>query len=122
MEFDKVPAHAAAASRFTHLIPVGADRVLVIDAISHMRLVVDRAAARAIQSFAEPTEVAVLGPLARLLEGGISQRSRWMKNSPMSRICWGRFTGAIRAHFLSGSAAKRRKVPTPIGLPARPLA
>ena len=58
-------------SRFTHLIPVGTDRVLVIDAISHMRLVVDRAAARAIQSFAKPTEVAVLGPLARLLEGGI---------------------------------------------------
>jgi FkbH-like protein len=58
-------------SRFAHLIPVGSDRMLVIDAISHVRLVVDRAVAHVIQSFAEPRDVAVLGPLTALVEHGI---------------------------------------------------
>ena len=45
-------------SRFVHLLGVGPDRVLVIDAISHVRLVVNHEVARRIASFAKPTEVA----------------------------------------------------------------
>jgi FkbH-like protein len=45
-------------SRFVHLLGVGPDRVLVIDAISHVRLVVNHDVARRIASFAKPTEVA----------------------------------------------------------------
>lgn len=58
-------------SRFAHLIPVASDRVLVIDAVSHVRLVVDRSVAGVIQSFAKPTDVPVLGQLAALVERGI---------------------------------------------------
>jgi FkbH-like protein len=45
-------------SRFVHLLGVGPDRVLVIDAISHVRLVVNLDVARRIAAFAKPTEVA----------------------------------------------------------------
>src|ERR1700744_5456955 len=43
-------------SRFVHLLGVGPDRVLVIDAISHVRLTVTIAVAQRIAAFAQPTE------------------------------------------------------------------
>ena len=44
-------------SRFVHLLGVGPDRVLVIDAISHVRLVVNHEVARRIASFTKPDPV-----------------------------------------------------------------
>lgn len=60
-------------SRFVHLLGVGHDRVLVIDAISHVRLVVNHEVARRIASFTRPTEVAIEGDefLAGLVARGI---------------------------------------------------
>ena len=60
-------------SRFVHLLGVGPDRVLVIDAISHVRLVVNHEVARRIASFAQPIEVVVEGDefLAGLTARGI---------------------------------------------------
>jgi len=62
-------------SRFVHLAPVGEDRVLVIHAVTHLRLAVDGDLAKMIALFAEPQEVAeeVFGPnaFAPLIERGI---------------------------------------------------
>ncbi|HXW25369.1 MAG TPA: hypothetical protein VEK73_11510, partial [Xanthobacteraceae bacterium] len=41
-------------SRFVHRLPVGADRVLLVHAISHLRLAVDPAVARIVDCFAQP--------------------------------------------------------------------
>jgi FkbH-like protein len=62
-------------SRFVHLAPVGEDRMLVIHAVSHLRLAVDGDLAKMISLFAEPQEVAedVFGPdaFAPLIERGV---------------------------------------------------
>ena len=60
-------------SRFVHLLGVGLDRVLVIDAISHVRLVVNHEVALRIASFSHPTDVAVQGDefLTGLMARGI---------------------------------------------------
>ena len=60
-------------SRFVHLLGVGPDRVLVIDAISHVRLVVNLEVARRIASFSRPAEVTVEGDefLTGLMARGI---------------------------------------------------
>ena len=60
-------------SRFVHLLPVGPDRILVVDAISHVRLVVNNEIAGVIQSFATPSQVPELGEglLAALFQRGI---------------------------------------------------
>ena len=60
-------------SRFVHLLPVGSDRVLVVDAISHVRMVVNNEIAGVIRSFATPTSVPELGEglLAALFQRGI---------------------------------------------------
>jgi FkbH-like protein len=57
-------------SHFVHLLPVGDDRVLVLHAITHLRLVVDRELAGMIQLFAEPRE-AEPGAFVALVERGI---------------------------------------------------
>jgi FkbH-like protein len=41
-------------SRFVHQLPVGADRVLIVHAISHLRLPVDAAVARVVDCFEQP--------------------------------------------------------------------
>ena len=61
-------------SRFVHLLPVGDDRVLVIHAVSHLRLVVDAQLAEMIGFFATPRELAEgagPGAFAALIERGI---------------------------------------------------
>jgi FkbH-like protein len=62
-------------SRFVHLAPVGEDRVLVIHAVTHLRLAVDGDLAKMISLFAEPQDVSqdVFGPgaFAPLIERGI---------------------------------------------------
>ena len=62
-------------SRFAHLIPMGPDRILVVDAISHVRLTADGQLAALIQGFAEPQTVPdVLPPghvVGALIERGI---------------------------------------------------
>jgi len=62
-------------SRFVHLAPVGEDRVLVIHAVTHLRLAVEGDLAKMISLFAEPQEVTeeVFGPgaFAPLIERGI---------------------------------------------------
>jgi FkbH-like protein len=44
-------------SRFIHMLPVGGDRVLLIHAITHLRLVIDRELAGMIEQFETPREV-----------------------------------------------------------------
>jgi FkbH-like protein len=62
-------------SRFVHLAPVGENRVLVIHAVTHLRLAVDGDLAKMISLFAEPQDVSeeVFGPgaFAPLIERGI---------------------------------------------------
>jgi FkbH-like protein len=62
-------------SQFAHLLPVADGRVLVIHAISHMRLVADAELAQIIEFFREPREVDAEGPgstgFAALIERGI---------------------------------------------------
>ncbi|QUD88373.1 HAD-IIIC family phosphatase [Phenylobacterium montanum] len=62
-------------SRFIHLLPLGDERVLVIHAVSHLRLVVDQDLAGMIAFFAEPRELppeqAGGGAFAALTERGI---------------------------------------------------
>jgi FkbH-like protein len=59
-------------SRFVHLLPVGEARVLVIHAVSHLRLVADPELARMIAFFATPRELpAGAGAFAALIERGI---------------------------------------------------
>ncbi len=62
-------------SRFVHLIPVSDDRVLVIHAVSHLRLVVDRELAEMIAFFATPRDLGEGGSppasFAALIERGI---------------------------------------------------
>ncbi len=62
-------------SSFVHLVPVGEDRVLVIHALSHLRMVVDRELAQMIGFFANPREMADDGDgppaFAALRERGI---------------------------------------------------
>jgi FkbH-like protein len=60
-------------SRFIHLLPLGDDRVLVVDAISHVRLAVNNEIAAVIRRFATPTEVPAPpeGLLAGLIQRGI---------------------------------------------------
>jgi FkbH-like protein len=62
-------------SQFAHLLPVADGRVLVIHAITHMRLVADKDLAEIIEFFREPREVDAEGPGASgftaLIERGI---------------------------------------------------
>ncbi|MGZ6019945.1 MAG: HAD-IIIC family phosphatase [Phenylobacterium sp.] len=62
-------------SQFAHLLPVADGRVLVIHAITHMRLVADAELAQIIELFREPREVDPDGPgaagYAALIERGI---------------------------------------------------
>lgn len=62
-------------SSFVHLVPVGQDRVLVIHALSHLRMTVDRELAQMIGFFATPREMADDGDgppaFAALRERGI---------------------------------------------------
>ncbi|MBX7199859.1 MAG: HAD-IIIC family phosphatase [Rhodospirillaceae bacterium] len=58
-------------SRFIHMLPVGADRVLLVDAISHVRLVVTRAFAQYLQGFAAPRDVQPDDTIRALLERAI---------------------------------------------------
>ncbi|HLZ76905.1 HAD-IIIC family phosphatase [Phenylobacterium sp.] len=62
-------------SQFAHLLPVADGRVLVIHAITHMRLVADAELAQMIAFFREPREVDAEGPgaagFAALIERGI---------------------------------------------------
>ena len=62
-------------SRFVHLLPLEGERVLVIHALSHLRLVVDKDLAAVIGFFAEPRELpaeqAGGGAFAALVERGI---------------------------------------------------
>ncbi len=60
-------------SRFIHLLPVGDDRFLIVDAISHVRLTVNGQAASYIAQYAKPTEVPSPPPdlEAALLKRGI---------------------------------------------------
>ncbi len=62
-------------SQFAHLLPVADGRVLVIHAITHMRLVADAELAQIIEFFREPREVDADGPGAAgfgaLIERGI---------------------------------------------------
>ena len=44
-------------SRFIHLIPIAADRVLIVDAISHVRVAVNGEFANYVQSFSDPKDV-----------------------------------------------------------------
>ena len=55
-------------SRFVHLVPVGPDRVLVVDAISHVRETVSEKMAAIIRDFTTPREVAEV-PAGSLVEG-----------------------------------------------------
>jgi FkbH-like protein len=57
-------------SRYVHLLPVGADRVLVLHAINQLRLTVDKELADLIALFAEPREVED-GAFAALVERGV---------------------------------------------------
>jgi len=62
-------------SRFIHLLPMSEERVLVLHAVSHLRLVVDRDLAQALQRFATPQTLDQEGidprALAALLERGV---------------------------------------------------
>ncbi|HEX3885944.1 MAG TPA: HAD-IIIC family phosphatase [Phenylobacterium sp.] len=62
-------------SQFAHLLPVADGRVLLIHAVTHMRLVVDPELAQIIEFFREPREVAAEGPeqsgFAALIERGV---------------------------------------------------
>ena len=60
-------------SRFIHLLPLGEDRVLVVDAFSHLRLTVNGEVAAVIRSFGVPSEVPELGTglLAALVQRGV---------------------------------------------------
>jgi FkbH-like protein len=62
-------------SRFAHLIPLGPERVLVVDAISHVRLTADGKLAALIQGFAEPQDVPDALPpghvIGALIERGV---------------------------------------------------
>jgi FkbH-like protein len=62
-------------SQFVHLLPVGDGRVLVIHAVTHMRLVADAELAEMIGFFREPRELSADGPgeagFAALIERGI---------------------------------------------------
>ena len=62
-------------SRFIHMIPVADGRVLVVDAISHVRLTVDARLAELIGSFAAPQDVpeplAAGGVIAGMVERGM---------------------------------------------------
>jgi FkbH-like protein len=57
-------------SRFVHILPVGEDRVLVLHAVSQLRLTVDRELADLIGLFAEPRDVPD-DAFAALIERGI---------------------------------------------------
>ena len=65
-------------SRFIHLLPIGADRVLLVDAIGHARVPVNTELAEVIGRFAGGREVAdddtTNGVLAGLIERGILTR------------------------------------------------
>ncbi len=62
-------------SQFVHLLPVGDGRVLVVHAITHMRLVADRELAEMIEFFRTPRDLSLDGPgvagFAALIERGI---------------------------------------------------
>jgi FkbH-like protein len=61
-------------SRFVHLIPVAEDRVLVLHAVTHLRLVVDRDLAEMIDFFSVPRDTGDLvqaGGFGALIERGI---------------------------------------------------
>ena len=65
-------------SRFVHLIPVSQERVLVVDAVSHLRLTVDAQVAAIIRSFDPPRNVPDPIPpgdmIGALLERGVLTR------------------------------------------------
>jgi len=62
-------------SRFAHLIPIAEGRTLIVDAISHVRLVVDAELANLVQSFTSaqsvPEPLAPDGVIAKLVERGV---------------------------------------------------
>lgn len=62
-------------SQFAHLLPVADGRLLVVHALTHMRIVADRELAQIIEYFREPREVAADSPgqsgFAALIERGI---------------------------------------------------
>lgn len=62
-------------SRFVHLIPIGDDRLMVVDAISHVRFAVNGEAAALIQDFATPRSapdpIPPDGAIAALVERGV---------------------------------------------------
>ena len=58
-------------SRFIHLLPVSAERVLIVDAISHVRLVVTREFGQYLHSFATPRDVQPDDTIKALLERAI---------------------------------------------------
>ncbi len=65
-------------SRFAHLIPIAEGRFLIVDAISHVRLVVDAELAALIQSFTStqsvPEPLEPNGVIAMLLDRGVLTR------------------------------------------------
>ena len=77
-EDDDVEVHAALGmthpmlirlSRFVHFVPIGPDRVLLIHAVTHLRLVVDAELANLIQAFKTPRQVASeVGAFSALFE------------------------------------------------------
>lgn len=58
-------------SRYIHLLPVGPERVLIVDAISHVRLVVTRDFAQYLQAFMTPREVQPDDTIRALIERAI---------------------------------------------------
>ena len=58
-------------SRYVHFLPVGDDRVLIVDAISHVRLVVTRELAQYVQAFTAPREVQPDAMIQALFDRGI---------------------------------------------------
>src|SRR6185312_4551060 len=67
-------------SRFVHLLPLGDNRVLVVDAISHVRLAVNEEAAKIIRDFETPRQVPP--PEAGSLLAGLMERGVFTEKTP----------------------------------------
>lgn len=111
-------------SRFIHLLPLGDERVLVIHAVSHLRLVVDQDLAGMIAFFAEPRELppeqAGGGAFAALTERGILTDKTPEEELATVAAELAPITAAIPRRCWSASAARPRKGRSPTGPPARP--
>jgi hypothetical protein len=68
-------------SQYIHLLPVGHNRVLIVDAISHVRLVVDDHLANFIRSFSLPKEVSPNGNASEVLAALINRGILTTKSS-----------------------------------------